>query len=62
LPAAVAVDGAPLDAGRIYVAPHGQHLLVDGSSLRLSGAAEENRARPAIDVCSAARPRRTDPV
>jgi len=50
LPTVVADDGASLDAGRIYLAPHGQHLLLDGPSLRLSNAAEVNRARPAIDV------------
>jgi two-component system chemotaxis response regulator CheB len=49
LPATSAEDEQCLKTGHIYVAPPGQHLLVDGATLRLSYAAEENRVRPAID-------------
>lgn len=49
LPASTAVDGEPLQDGRIYVAPADRHLLMDGRLLRLGRGPRENMARPAID-------------
>lgn len=50
LPAVEASDGAPLEAGHIYVAVPDRHLLVDGEVIRLSRGPRENRFRPAIDA------------
>jgi two-component system, chemotaxis family, protein-glutamate methylesterase/glutaminase len=47
--ATFADDGLPLEAGRIAVAPPGNHLLVHDGSLVLSQGARENGTRPAID-------------
>ncbi|MEX3842052.1 chemotaxis protein CheB [Paraburkholderia sp. BR10882] len=44
-----AADGETWARGRIYVAPPDQHMIVEGSHLRLVHAAKENFARPAID-------------
>jgi hypothetical protein len=49
LPATEAVDGEPLRAGHIYVAPPDYHLVVIPGALRVSRSATENRFRPAID-------------
>ena len=49
LPAAHAVDGEPLEPGRIYVAPPDSHLLVLDGRVRLSRGPHENGHRPAID-------------
>ena len=49
LPARLARDGEPVEAGRIYVAPPDRHLLVTPGTLHLSTGARENRARPAVD-------------
>jgi two-component system chemotaxis response regulator CheB len=49
-PAEHAVDGAPIERGRIYVAPPDHHLLVEPGRLRLSRGPRENRQRPAVDV------------
>jgi two-component system chemotaxis response regulator CheB len=49
LPAAHAVDGEPIQPGRIYVAPPGQHLLVVDDHFRLTRGPRENGARPAVD-------------
>lgn len=49
LPAAHAMEGEPLEAGRIYVAPPDRHLLVIDGRLRLSTGPAENGHRPAID-------------
>ena len=52
-PVAEARDGEPLLAGRIYVAPGNQHLLVEGSPTMLravlSDAPPECFCRPAVD-------------
>ena len=50
LEATMANDGEAIKGSHIYVAPNGRHLVIDDSHLRLSFAAEENRARPSIDV------------
>lgn len=42
-------DGAALETGRVYVAPRDQHLILDGSAVRLSRGPKEHRTRPAID-------------
>ncbi|HEX3695537.1 MAG TPA: chemotaxis protein CheB [Polyangia bacterium] len=49
LPAAHVLNGETLQPGRIYVAPPGQHLLVDSSHLWLTRGPRENGHRPAID-------------
>ncbi len=45
----VAVSGAPIERGKIYVAPPDHHLLVKGACISLSRGPKENRARPSID-------------
>lgn len=49
IPVDHARSGEPLEAGRIYVAPPGRHMLVHDSHLLLRRGPRENRARPAID-------------
>jgi two-component system chemotaxis response regulator CheB len=57
LPAGHAVDGEPLRAGRILVAPPDRHLLVARGAVALSAGPRVNRHRPAVDAmfASAAR-------
>ncbi|MFC4454785.1 chemotaxis protein CheB [Deinococcus sonorensis] len=50
LPARAAVDGEPVQAGQVYVAPPDHHLLVGPDRLQLSRGPRENRSRPSIDV------------
>jgi two-component system chemotaxis response regulator CheB len=49
LSAAFATNGAMLRKGRIYIAPPGSHLLIDGDHLSLGIGPRENNVRPAID-------------
>src|SRR5262245_50028813 len=49
LPARFAADGDALERGKIYIAPAGSHLLVDGERLHLGEGPRENHARPSID-------------
>ncbi len=49
LPAAYARDGEAIAPGHIYFAPPDRHLILEGPTLRLTQAAKENHARPAID-------------
>ena len=49
LPAAHGADGEPLQRGRIYVAPPGAHMMVDGGRVRLARGPRENLHRPAVD-------------
>jgi two-component system, chemotaxis family, protein-glutamate methylesterase/glutaminase len=49
LPAAHAEHGEPIVHGRIYVAPPGQHMLLNRGSVVLTRGAKENGHRPAID-------------
>jgi two-component system, chemotaxis family, protein-glutamate methylesterase/glutaminase len=49
LPVAHAVDGEPLHAGHVYVAPPDRHLVIDGGAIRLTRGPRENFSRPAID-------------
>jgi two-component system chemotaxis response regulator CheB len=52
-PCAEAVDGEPLVAGKIYVAPGNYHMLVapgdGGNVIRLTQTPPENFCRPAVD-------------
>lgn len=50
LPATHAVDGEPVRAGRIYVAPPDYHLLVRDGKISLTRGPAENNHRPAIDA------------
>jgi two-component system chemotaxis response regulator CheB len=49
MPAAFAGEGDVARKGRIYVAPPGRHLLIDGDVLSLGTGPRENNVRPAID-------------
>jgi len=49
LPATFANGGEVKKNGRIYIAPPGRHLLIDGEQLSLGTGPRENNARPAID-------------
>lgn len=49
LPAEHPVDGGPIAAGRIYVAPPDAHLILDGGRIRLYRGPKENSHRPAVD-------------
>ncbi len=49
LPVSTAVDGEPVEDGRIYVAPADHHLVIDGRTVRLGRGPRENMSRPAID-------------
>ncbi len=46
----VAVDGMPIEAGCLYIAPPNAHLLADDNNIRLGYGPEENRWKPSIDV------------
>ncbi len=50
LPAVTAEDGAPIERGRIYVAPPDQHLIVERGHLHLSVGPKEQHQRPSINV------------
>src|SRR5207247_10577502 len=49
LPAEDAMSGAPIERGRIYVAPPNVHLLVESRYLQLWHGPKENLHRPAIN-------------
>jgi len=49
LPASHPQDGAPLEHGRVYVAPPDHHLIVDNGLARVVHTASENGVRPAVD-------------
>jgi two-component system chemotaxis response regulator CheB len=50
LPAAHAVDGQQIHAGRIYIAPPDYHLMLEDGRVRLSHGPRENLQRPCINV------------
>jgi two-component system, chemotaxis family, protein-glutamate methylesterase/glutaminase len=47
---ATAANGEGVRHGRVYVAPGGQHLLLERGRVRLSRAARENNQRPSVDA------------
>jgi two-component system chemotaxis response regulator CheB len=49
LPVTRAVDGMPVEPGRVYVAAPDRHLLLLNGVLRLGAGPRENMVRPAID-------------
>lgn len=49
IPVAQAVDGQPIERGRVYLAAPDRHLLVVDSTIRLGEGPRENMVRPAID-------------
>lgn len=49
LPVLHGTDGAPIENGKVFVAPPDHHLVIDGDRMRLSHSARENHVRPAID-------------
>jgi two-component system chemotaxis response regulator CheB len=49
LPASHAVNGAPIEPGRIYIAPSGFHLTVHAAHMHVTRGAREHGHRPAID-------------
>ncbi len=49
LPVAAAEDGGAIQAGRLYVAPAGHHLLVSPGHMHVVEGPRENGFRPAID-------------
>jgi two-component system, chemotaxis family, protein-glutamate methylesterase/glutaminase len=49
LRATFASEGDLIERSRIYIAPPGRHLLVDGKQIWLGVGPRENGARPAID-------------
>jgi two-component system, chemotaxis family, protein-glutamate methylesterase/glutaminase len=61
LPAEQAMDGAPIEAGRVYVAPPDYHLTIEGGRMRVARGPRENGHRPSIDTLfrSAARVHRS---
>ena len=44
-----ALDGEPIERGRVYVAPADQHMVLEGGQVRLTRGPRENHCRPAID-------------
>ena len=46
----VAEDGAQIERGKIYIAPHDYHLLLKSGVMKLTNGPRENRWRPSIDV------------
>lgn len=49
LRSAFAYDGAPIEAGRIYVAPPDHHMLLEPSRVRLNQGPKVHHTRPAAD-------------
>ena len=49
LPVSQAVDGQPVEPGRVYVAAPDRHLLLIDSTIRLGEGPRENMVRPSID-------------
>jgi two-component system, chemotaxis family, protein-glutamate methylesterase/glutaminase len=45
-----AVDGQPVEPGRVYVAAPDRHLMLVGGTIRLGPGPRENMVRPAIDA------------
>ncbi|MGK7871503.1 chemotaxis protein CheB [Falsiroseomonas sp. E2-1-a20] len=49
LPATFAINGAVIEAGRIYVAPPDHHVLLERGWMRLGHGPKVNHTRPAAD-------------
>jgi two-component system chemotaxis response regulator CheB len=49
LPASHPEDGEQIERGRVYIAPPGFHMIVDGGHFRILQGPRENLHRPAID-------------
>ncbi len=49
LPVAQAIDGQPIEMGRVYVAAPDRHLLLLNGTIRFGVGPRENMARPSID-------------
>jgi two-component system, chemotaxis family, protein-glutamate methylesterase/glutaminase len=49
LPVAAAVDGEPVERGRVYVAPADHHMLLRDGCVQLARGPRENGHRPAVD-------------
>ncbi|KYF81735.1 hypothetical protein BE11_12250 [Sorangium cellulosum] len=49
MPVGTAVDGEPIERGRIYIAPVDNHLMLDEGVVRVTRTAKENGHRPAVD-------------
>ncbi|WP_437683869.1 chemotaxis protein CheB [Sorangium sp. So ce131] len=49
LEVAAAVDGEPIERGRVYVAPVDNHLMIGDGFVRVVHSARENGHRPAVD-------------
>jgi two-component system, chemotaxis family, protein-glutamate methylesterase/glutaminase len=49
MPVTAAVDGEPIQRGRIYVAPPDYHMLLEDGHVSLTHGPRENGLRPAID-------------
>ena len=49
LPVAQAIDGQPIERGRVYVAAPDRHMLLIDSTVRLGAGPRENMVRPSID-------------
>jgi two-component system chemotaxis response regulator CheB len=45
-----AIDGEPVMAGRVYVAPPDQHLIIENGYVKLVHGPKENLHRPSIDA------------
>jgi len=50
LPVVHATDDEPIRAGRVYVAPPDQHLLIEAGHIKLVHGPKENLHRPSIDA------------
>lgn len=50
LPVKHAIDGEPIERGRIYVAPPDHHLLIEEERAKLVHGPKENLHRPSIDA------------
>jgi len=50
LPAQNATEGAPIEPGRIYIAPPDRHLVIERDHMHLSVGPKEQHQRPCINV------------
>src|SRR6185312_10903740 len=50
LPSQNATEGAPIETGRIYIAPPDRHLVIERDHMHLSVGPKEQHQRPCINV------------